>query len=156
MAIDIDESKNTLFGNIKKSDTSTSFPANSTQKTSIVEENIARRDTIEQTKESPDIPSRASQQLQEFSAHSKAKWHSFDKVTALLTTEQKEGLDRVARKIMKFRAIELKGKDDKERITANTLIRALIENFLRTEESLKMEVLSSEDDIHEWVRGIFK
>ena len=84
------------------------------------------------------------------------KWQTLDKVTVLLTTEQKEGLDRVARKLMKYRSNELKGRDDKERITANTLIRGLVEVFLQSERSIQLETLSSEDDVCEWIAKNFK
>lgn len=99
---------------------------------------------------------KASQKVEEPSAVTEQipKWQSLDKVTVLLTAEQKEGLDRVAKKVMKFRSRDLKGNDSKERITANTLIRALVENFLRLEDSMQMEVLSSEEDVHEWVKAL--
>jgi mannitol/fructose-specific phosphotransferase system IIA component (Ntr-type) len=84
------------------------------------------------------------------------KWQTLDKVTVLLTTEQKEGLDRVARKLMRYRSSELKGRDDKERITANTLIRGLVEVFLQSERAIQLETLSSEDDVCEWLAKNFK
>jgi hypothetical protein len=75
-------------------------------------------------------------------------------VTTLLTEEQKEGLDRVARKIMKYRASSMKGQSEKERITANTLIRALIESFLKKEGKASMEILASEEDVQKWVEDV--
>ena len=84
--------------------------------------------------------------------HTLPKWQSLDKVTVLLTTEQKEGLDRVAKKLMKYRSRDLKGDENKERITANVLIRALVENFLSKEESIPMEVLSTEKDVLAWAK----
>ncbi|MFI5344201.1 MAG: hypothetical protein ACHQUC_08275, partial [Chlamydiales bacterium] len=52
---------------------------------------------------------------------------------------------------MKFRSKQLKGNEEKERITANTIIRALIENFLEFENSLELEVLVSENDVCDWL-----
>lgn len=85
-----------------------------------------------------------------------SKWQTLDKVNVLLTTDQKDGLDRVAKKIMKHRSKQLKGRDGKERITANTLIRALIDHFLELEGSFETEVMLSEKDVQEWVRSVFK
>jgi hypothetical protein len=132
MALDKSTSSS-LFGNIKKE----------AEKVQPIPQEVEEQgsEPIAQTT-SPAIPS--------------AKWQSFDKVTALLSEEQKEGLDRVARQIMRFRSQKLKGVDNKERITANTLIRALIENFLEVESSLPMETLSSESEVYEWVSKHFK
>lgn len=84
----------------------------------------------------------------------KAKWQTLDKVTVLLTEQQKVGLDSVAKKIMKHRAKFTKRSQDKERITTNTLIRALIDNFLDHEPQL--EVLTSEQDVVSWIGKIFQ
>lgn len=125
MALDKDTG-NTLFGNIKKKD-------------SEKQEDFVNSKTI--FEETETIKNHLS----------KAKWEQFDKVTTLLTSEQKEGLDRIAKKLMKYRSKELKGKDNKERITANMLIRALIENFLHVEETIQLEVLSSEEEVYKWI-----
>ncbi len=101
-------------------------------------------------------PEKDTDAIKAVQAEPTAKWQTLDKVTVLLTTEQKEGLDRVAKKLMKYRSKDLKGNESKERITANTLMRALIENFLDMEEAMQLEVLSSEDDVHKWVSNAFK
>lgn len=136
MAINPQETKNSLFGGLKKDpiviQPEYQAPSEEINKEVVpVEENSIDSDQA--------LP----------------KWQSLDKVTALLTTEQKEGLDRVAKKIMKYRSRDLKGNDSKERITANTLIRGLIENFLALEGALKMEILSSEEDVHAWIKDVF-
>jgi Zn-dependent oligopeptidase len=125
MALD-KEAGNTLFGNIKKS--------------------AAKEEAVDISPESKEVVSAEIQ--------SKAKWHEFDKVTALLTTEQKEGLDRVARKLMKHRSKFLKNKSDSERITANTIIRALIDNFLKFEDSMVIDVFSSEEEVRSWIANL--
>ncbi len=135
MAIDAKETKNSLFGGLKKEPIKPEQPEELENK----QEKKVYQD-VKAIDHEPALP----------------KWQSLDKVTALLTPEQKEGLDRIAKKIMKHRSRDLKGNDSKERITANTLIRALIENFIYVEESLKMEVLSSEEDVHLWIRKVFK
>jgi hypothetical protein len=80
------------------------------------------------------------------------KWQSFDKVTTLLTPEQKAGLDAVARSLMKYRSSRTKGKD-KERITSNTLIRALIDAFLEKKDSYQLEVLITEEEVKKWIKS---
>jgi hypothetical protein len=56
---------------------------------------------------------------------------------------------------MKFRSRNLKGNDSKERITANTLMRALIDIFLEKENHLSMEILVDEDDVRKWITKLF-
>lgn len=141
MAIDANETRNTLFGGLKKS----SHP----QK----KENAVAEETKNSAVEEKEYVSTETKAINRESTT--PKWLNLDKVTVLLTTKQKEGLDRVAKKIMKYRSRDLKGNDSKERITANTLIRSLIENFLLLENDLQMEILSSEEDVHEWIKRIF-
>ncbi len=132
MALDIGEAKNSLFGNMKSS-----------AKKVEPEDELLKFDKPEE------INTPESEQ-------GNPKWQTLDKVTVLLTTEQKIGLDRIAKNIMKFRSKELKGNDEKERITANTLIRALVENLISIEASILMEVMSSENDVQKWVKRLFK
>lgn len=85
-----------------------------------------------------------------------ARWKELDKVTVLLETEQKEALDRISKSIMKYRSNALKGNDNKERITTNTLIRALIDNFIQIADKIEMDIISSEEEAREWVGKAFK
>lgn len=147
MAIDTSETKNSLFGGIKKTAKQSSAAEHLVFQ---IEEN--QEDTVEiktPTKQEESVHTQVTGAAQ-------PKWQTFDKVTALLTSEQKEGLDRIAKKMMKFRSKALKGESEKERITANTIIRALINNFLQLEESVQMEILTSENDVNEWIKKIFK
>lgn len=137
MAINPQETKNKLFGGLKK-EPIIIHPEQPSEKDNNLKEVDRQKETI--IVPESELP----------------KWQSLDKVTTLLTPEQKEGLDRIARKIMKFRSKQLKGVDTKERITANTVIRALVENLLEREELLQMEVLSDENDVHAWIRKVFK
>ena len=77
-------------------------------------------------------------------------------MTVLLTTEQKAGLDLVAKKIMKYRSKEAKECEVKERITSNTLIRCLVDHFLQMESFIQMEALQSENDVQAWIGKMFK
>lgn len=150
MAIDTSETRNSLFGSVKKAAKSVSSAEESTlSKEDSQESSLEAKKTNkherpeEQAKNAPGV-------------ENQPKWQTFDKVTTLLTSEQKEGLDRVAKKIMKFRSKQLKGNDNKERITTNTLIRVLIDIFLQREQKHDFqEVVSSEDDVREWVRKLF-
>lgn len=149
MAIDKDSAKNSLFGNIKKAAEQEKIHALPQQEQQAQSPQASNPQHIE---EQEPIANQARKSPETWK--SKPKWQSFDKVTTLLTTEQKSGLDRIAKKIMKFRSSKLKGNDDKERITANTLIRALVENLISLETSMPMETLSSEKDVQEWVRKV--
>jgi hypothetical protein len=82
---------------------------------------------------------------------SQPKYDTLDKVTVLLKPEHKEALDRAAKKILRYRSKKLKGSSDKERITANTLIRCLVEIFLCAESKGEMEILRSEKEAQAWV-----
>jgi hypothetical protein len=53
----------------------------------------------------------------------------------LLTAEQKANLDELAKKIMKSRNKDL--MKNRERITANTVLRAMLDNFLSIVKMLK-------------------
>ena len=79
MAIDTDDTKNSLFGGLSKSEKKTSHVKH--------EKQVVEHPREEKTSEEVEQPQGIS---------STAKYTTFDKVTALLTTEQKESLDRIA------------------------------------------------------------
>ena len=133
MALDKDTGS-TLFGSIKKSAETKQDPVPTTQ-------------SITHTQDSTPVYQ---------DSISTPKWQSLDKVTVLMTADQKEGLDRIAKKLMKHRSKVLKGKDDKERITANTIMRAIIENFLKHENMMELEVLTTEDDVNAWIEKLMR
>lgn len=137
MALDTGKAKDSLFGNIKK-------PKEETPTIEIPE--AKTEPVLTQQEQKGDVVGKES----------KPKWQQLDKVTVLLSTEQKEGLDRVAKKLMKFRSNELRGIEEKERITANTILRSLIDNFLCLEDSLQLETLTSEKEVKEWIAKVFK
>lgn len=149
--IDPIETKNSLFGGLKSS----AKRSESQPKFDENPESSNLHSPKDEIANSSSLPTQSTIGA-DVSVEEKPKWLMLDKVTVLLTTEQKEGLDRVAKKIMKNRSKELKGKEDKERITANTLIRALVTKFLSLEDLGSNEVLSSEKDVHAWIGKIFK
>lgn len=147
-AIDTGKTKNSLFGNLKKA----------------AQENQPKDTTHVPTVHGED-PQHIPEQLESTTQNQEPivdqttptttpKWQRLDKVTVLLSEEQKSGLDAVAKKLMRHRANALKGIEEKERITTNTLIRALIDNFLENEPELK--VLTSEEDVCAWVETVFR
>ena len=113
---DLGKAKDSLFGNIKKA-----------KEPQSIETEIKSETLSHHVDPAPPLAEVNKPGTEENRAETSAKWQQFDKVTALLTSEQKEGLAHsIAKRLMKHRSKELKGNEDKERITANTLIRALI------------------------------
>lgn len=84
-----------------------------------------------------------------------AKWQTMEKVTVLLYPDQKECFDRLAKNIMRYRR-DTPATQYRERITTNTVIRAVVQNFLEREEFLTEEVLETEEDVVRWVGTLFK
>ena len=141
MAIDTKETKNSLFGGLTKGYVK---PEQIRPSESKAPENVIPHDEI--------ITQHVTEPIRDQAI---PKYQTFDKVTALLTTNQKDGLDRIAKRIMKQRSKEQKGIE-KERITANTIMRALIDNFLEVEEFIKHGDISSESEAYEWIKKMFK
>jgi hypothetical protein len=149
MAINTNDTKNSLFGGLKKA--IKPVP----QEEDLIQEKIFQEPEKE-TKQESSSPYISNPIEHNPDISTLPKWQTLDKVTTLLTSDQKEGLDRIAIKLMKYRSKQLKGLDNKERITANTLIRSLIDNFLELEDSLQFETLTSEKEVKKWIAKIFK
>lgn len=147
MALDTEQTKNSLFGNIKKQ---------SLKSVSVEELPVAPiQNRIEKVQpiavKEPQREEKSDAEPQEDTIL--AKWQTLDRVTVLLSEEEKEGLDKLSKKIMKYRAKDTRGKKEKERITANTIIRALIDNLLECEDKLEMTVLETEEDVRAWIKN---
>ena len=123
MAIDPEETKKSLFGGLR------------TSQTSKVEKSATSK-----AKGPPSLP----------------KWKRLEKVTVLLTNEQRDAIEDLARQVMRFRSKESLPKEDRERITANTVVRALLDGFICKASSLEMEAISNEDELKEWLGSLFK
>lgn len=129
----------------EQSDDSSNKKSNEAEITDSI---LTYEDSKENTKSILDI------KLEQHSIY-KPKWQSLDKVTVLLSTEQKEGLDKIAKKIMKYRSDATKGSQEKERVTANTLMRVLVDAFLERESQLEMEVIIDEEAARKWIEKLF-
>lgn len=72
-----------------------------------------------------------------------AKWQQLEKVNVLMTAEQKEFLDKSAKRIMKNR----NSKKNSERITTNTIIRSLIEVLKESGAEINASNITNEKDL---------
>jgi hypothetical protein len=84
------------------------------------------------------------------------KWKTLEKVTVLLTNRQRDAIEDLARIIMRKRPQASSSKEERERITANTVVRALIDNLIETVSSLKMQDIKNEDELKLWLRQLFE
>ena len=130
-ALDIDDTKNSLFGNIKKQ-THPKKEHKEEASNHIEKLESTSTDTLKDTN---------------------PKWKNLENLTVLVEPGQKEGLNEVVKRLMKHRSQSTKGAE-KERITANMVIRALITDFLEKKDSLPMEVITNEDEMKAWIRSI--
>ena len=128
MAIDPEETKNLLFGGFKNSKRS-----------------AAVKQEIPITKEDGN-----------FGTSKLPKWKTLEKVTILLTPEQKDCIDDMARKIMRFRQKAKIPLDEKERITANSVVRALLDNFMSQVSGLELQHIHTEEDLKHWISTLFR
>ena len=136
MGIDQEETKNTLFGGLKKSASSGAHHSRSSK---------AKKSDASEVKKSltPEV-------------EAMPKWKTFEKVTVLMTTDQRDALEETARKLVRFRSAQAFPPEEKERITANTIARALLDNFMERIDSLAMDSVKNEEDVRAWLKKIFK
>ena len=140
MVIDAEETKNSLFGGLK-----TSTPK--TEKKQLTSE-VAKLATCKvETAPIPPLPQDQAPAL--------PKWKTLEKVTVLLTNQQRDAIEDLARSIMRNRSQNSPSKDDRERITANTVVRALIDNLIDTVSGLKMKEIKNEDELKLWLQQLF-
>lgn len=81
-----------------------------------------------------------------------------ERVTVVLTPQQKDGLDLLAKQLMRNRPrTTLNESIEKERITANTVMRALVDILLEKGEFTNLPILHNEEDVKAWLKAaIFK
>ena len=140
MALDTENSKNTLFGGMKKSGTSEVIKSGSSK---------------HKKSDSPKVEKSETTQVAN-SVESPPKWKTMEKVTVLMTTEQRDVIEDTARRLMRFRSKGELPKEDKERITANTVLRALLSNFIDRISSLELASIQNEEELQDWLKKMFR
>jgi hypothetical protein len=118
MALDCEETQDTLFGGLNK-------------EKEVFKPSTSSKDTQ---------PLLMQEALQ--------KWETMDKVTACLLPGQKEWLDGMAKKIMRSRAKN--SSVDKERITANTIIRSVLASVIDVIGKDNPAHIQNEKELCEW------
>ena len=83
------------------------------------------------------------------------KWKTLEKVTVLLTNQQRDAIEDIARQLMRFRSQGERLKEERERITANTIVRALIDNFLERVPQLEVKATANEEEVKRWIQQLF-
>jgi len=106
-AINVDDAKNSLFGGVKKA-----------ARSKADEPPVEEKSAAEIPKSAGPAPKRKAEVC------AVPKWKTLTKINVLMDDDQKDILDRAARKIMKSRE---RKPDAQERITGNTVVRALVE-----------------------------
>lgn len=104
----------------------------------------------------PKVEKRVTSKVKDTEPASLPKWKRLEKVTVLLTNEQRDAIEDIARQVMRFRSKAPASKNDRERITANTVVRALLDSFICKAPELEMEEISNEEDFKRWVGRLFR
>ncbi len=141
MAIDTNNVGNTLFGNLKGK--AKSQPQSKPKK----EKAATKTEEKPVQKETPSLP------VEEKKAA--PKWETLLKVNVLMSCEEKDFLDQFARKIM-FHRGKKQGDRKRERITSNTLIRAMITNLQEAVDA-SPEInydMQNEEEVIEYLKSI--
>jgi hypothetical protein len=132
--IDKDAAADSLFGHIKQTRES--------------EKNKAPRKALE-IKELP------NEEVKQSPVEVASQWPTHERQTIILTIRQKEELDRLAKQIMRSRPRHTFQKvTERERITANTLIRALIDIFLEKGEFPVPPEINNEEETKLWLKTL--
>lgn len=84
------------------------------------------------------------------------KWKTLEKVTVLISAKQKGVIDDLAKLIMRARAHDDTPTEGRERITANTVLRVLIDLLDEKTPADPEEAINNEDELREWMRRIFR
>lgn len=151
MAINTEDTKNSLFGGLSKAasrevkNSSTSIKPNTVSSGEFnlaTQEVICANSVVKSTQGTVDpyIP----------------KWQTFEKVTVLLTTDQRDAVEEFSRKIMRQRKSKLKDLDSPERITSNSIIRAILDNAIERIKNVETPALANEESLKIWMSALFK
>lgn len=157
MAIDQQKAKNNLFGNFTKG------------KAKEQEKNVSKK-ASQQVSNS--LPSIVLQETDEDfdSSHSPqkviipkdsvlpqpGKIDDLERFFVRMTCDQRDALDNLSKRLMRFRPKPGQYQGERERITANCIMRALVDNFMKRYHLLDIEPIMTEKDLHEWVSQLFR
>lgn len=148
-ALNINDAKESLFGGIKAvakkqqqdvKQPTKNLESNQKIKNPIFSKNEENAQQIQSLRHETELP----------------KSMTFDRVTLRLTPEQRDQLAIIARKTMRARSRFGSNVDERERITSNTILRALIHNFLIRAEELEEASIYNEEDAIKWINQLFK
>jgi hypothetical protein len=136
MAIDKEETKKSLFGGLKSNTT-------------------------------PEVPKIATSEVSEFVSyeHPKSqtsektlsvlpKWKTLEKVTAMISTRQLDAIDQITRDAMRNR--HKIPHTNRERITANTVLRALLDILADKLPLVEVPPLNNEESVKDWLTLLLK
>lgn len=157
MAIDQQETKNALFGNFPKLKAEEQEKKGSKKATQQLS-NIPSLNEVEKAREA--LP---SMQVPEKTIVTNSaplaqpvKADPFERFFVRMTCEQRDGMDSVARKLMRFRPKPDGDGSERERITANCILRTLVDHFMERYPSLEMRSIMTVEDLYEWVGQVFR
>ena len=105
---------------------------------------------------SPKASSSKTKEVEKLGTSNIPKWKTLEKVTVLLTNQQRDAVEDLARTIMRHRSSGDPAKAERERITANTVVRALIDNLIDTIPALKIQEISNEEELKSWLQQVFR
>lgn len=77
------------------------------------------------------------------------KWENMEQQTVFLAPGQKDWLDAMAKKIMRVR--KGSGKSDRERITANTVLRCILACAIENVQD-QFPAIQNEEELRVWLR----
>lgn len=102
----------------------------------------------------PKVEKVATSKVKKVESEAIPKWKRLEKVTVLLTNEQRDAIEDLARQVMRFRSKGSSPSSERERITANTVVRAMLDTMMEKVSVLDMESISNEDDLKQWLQRL--
>jgi hypothetical protein len=91
-----------------------------------------------------------------FASSELPKWKTFEKVTVLLSSKQKDAIDELSKKLMRYRSQKGSMPESRERITANSIFRSIVDIFIEKSDALDMTAVQNEEELMVWIRQVFK
>ncbi len=103
----------------------------------------------------PEIKELSNEEPKQSPIEASSQWPTHERQTIILTIRQKEELDRLAKQIMRSRLRHTFQKvTERECVTANTLIRALIDILLENREFPIPPEINTEEEARSWLKTL--